>query len=170
MSAPLWTARDAAEATGGRTGDWTAGGCSGVRLFLLLLPLTNRPSEQTSGESASLSDILEDDSAGGNSSFGAASSESAAAASLLLLLLLSDTAGMDTQAETGVSWGADTEEEEEEEFETECKCEGEDGDEDEDEDEDETWLGGAFGYTAITRYTEGITTVRGRGGGSGRVE
>ena len=75
---------------GGRsgTGDWTAGGCSGVRLFLLLLLLTTWPSERTSGESASLSDIHEDDSAGGNSSFGAAFSESAAAASLLLLLLL----------------------------------------------------------------------------------
>ena len=72
------------------TGDWTAGGRSGVRTLLLLLPLlTTRPSERTSCEPASLSNIHEDDSAGTISSFGAAFSESASAASMLLLLLLS---------------------------------------------------------------------------------
>ena len=73
--------------------------CRGVRVLLLLL--TNRPSERSSGGSVGLSSIQEDDSAGANSSFDAAFSESVATASLLLLLLSAET---DTDA-AGASAG-----------------------------------------------------------------
>ena len=79
---------DSSAQMGNGTGDWTAGGCRRVRMPSFVL-LTNRPSERTSCEPASLSNIHEDDSAGTISSFGAAFSESASAASMLLLLLLS---------------------------------------------------------------------------------
>ena len=65
----------------------TAGGRRGVRMLLLLL--TDMPSERTSGDSAGLYNIQEDDRAGTNSSFDVDFSESAATASLLLPPLLS---------------------------------------------------------------------------------
>lgn len=60
-------------------------------MLLLLLLLTNRPSERTSGESAGSSNIQEDGSAGVNSSFDADFLESVATVFLLLLLSASDS-------------------------------------------------------------------------------